>query len=66
LRTIELPLGIRYELTRDSMGVVIKDWRSRKESGIVAHQRAMFRVRSISIAIGAIVLAYLAYLFVGK
>jgi hypothetical protein len=47
------------------MGVVIKDWWSRKESSIVARQRAMFRVRSISIAVGAIVLAYLVYLFVG-
>jgi hypothetical protein len=61
LRTIELPLGMRYELTRDSMGVVIKDWCSRKESSIVARQSAMFRVRSISIAVGAIVLAYLIY-----
>lgn len=65
LRTVELPVGMRYELTRDSMGVVIKDWWSRKESSIVARQRAMFRVRSISIAVGAIVLAYLVYLFVG-
>jgi hypothetical protein len=65
LRTIELPVGMRYELTRDSMGVVIRDWWSRKETSIVARQRAMFRVRSISIAVGAIVLAYLIYLFVG-
>jgi hypothetical protein len=65
LRTIELPVGMRYELTRDSMGVVIRDWWSRKETSIVARQRAMFRVRSISIAVGAIVLAYLVYLFVG-
>ena len=65
LRTIELPVGMRYELTRDSMGVVIRDWWSRKESSIVARQRALFRVRSISIAVGAIVLAYVIYLFVG-
>ncbi len=65
LRTIELPRGLRYELTRDSMGVVIKDWWSRKESSIIARQRAMFRVRSISIAVGAIVLAYVIYFFVG-
>jgi hypothetical protein len=66
LRAIELPMGVRYELTRDSMGVVIRDWWSRKESSIIARQRAMFRVRSISIAVGAIVLAYVAWLFVGK
>ena len=65
LRTIELPQGMRYELTRDSMGPVIRDWWSRKESSIVARQRALFRVRSISIAVGAIVLAYVIYLFVG-
>ena len=65
LRAIELPQGMRYELTRDSMGVVIRDWWSRKESAIVARQRAMFRVQSISIAVGAIVLAYVIYLFVG-
>jgi hypothetical protein len=65
LRAIDLGNGMRYELTRDSMGVVIRDWWSRKESAIVARQRAMFRVRSISIAVGAIVLAYVVYLFLG-
>lgn len=65
LRTIELPRGLRYELTRDSMGVVIQDWWSRKESSMVARRRVMLRVRSISIAVGAIVLAALIYLFVG-
>jgi hypothetical protein len=66
LRTIEMPLGIRYEFTRESMAAAIKDWWNRKETDIIARQRAMFRVRSVSIAMGAIVLAYLIYLFVGK
>jgi hypothetical protein len=65
LRTVEMPVGMRYELARDSMGVVIKDWWSREEATIVSRQRAMFRVRSISIAIGAIVIAYLVYIFAG-
>ena len=64
LRTVEMPMGMRYELTRDSMGLVIKDWWDRKESTIISRQRALFRIRSISIAIGAILLAYLAYLFI--
>jgi hypothetical protein len=65
LRTTEMPHGIRYEFNRESMGVVIKDWWNRKETLIISRQRATFRVRSISIAIGAILLAYLVYLYIG-
>ena len=65
LRTIEMPSGMRYEFARDSMVVVIKDWWNRKETTVIARQRAVFRVRSISIAVGAILLAYLVYIYMG-
>lgn len=66
LRTVATHLGVRYEFGRESTCIVIRDWWVRAEATIVARQRAQFRVRSISIAAGAIVLAYLIYLFTGK
>ena len=68
LRTVELSpgqaeAGARYEFARVSMVPVVYDWWIRKEAAIVARQRAAFRVRSISIAVGAILAAYGVYLY---
>lgn len=63
LRTIELPLGIRYEFARVSMTAIVQDWWQRRETALIARQRAAFRVRSISIAVGSILAAYGVYLF---
>jgi len=61
LRTIATPNGLRCELARESTTIIIHDWWLRTEAAIVARQRAQFRVRSISIAAGAIVFCYLVY-----
>jgi hypothetical protein len=66
MRSLETSSGVQFEFARESTTVVIKDWWARSEAAIVARRRAQFRVRSISIAAGAIVLAYLVYLFVGR
>lgn len=66
MRTISTPPGTRYELARVSATVVIKDWWTREETTILARQRAQFRIRSISIAVGALLVAYLIYLFLGN
>lgn len=63
LRTLEMPAGTRYDFARESMATVIHDWWTRKEAAVVARQRALFRVGSISIAVGAILLAYLIYVY---
>lgn len=66
MRSLATSAGVRYEFARESTSVIVKDWWSRSEAAIIARQRAQFRVRSISIAAGAIILAYLVYLFVGR
>jgi hypothetical protein len=64
LRSFETVNGARYDFARDSIAVVVHDWWTRKEAAVAARQRALFRVGSISIAVGAILLAYLLYLYV--
>jgi hypothetical protein len=66
MRSLATSAGVRYEFARESTSLVIKDWWSRSEASIIARQRAQFRVRSLSIAAGAIILAYLIYVFVGR
>ena len=66
MRSLATSAGVRYEFARESTSLVINDWWSRAEASIVARQRAQFRVRSLSIAAGAIILAYLIYMFVGR
>ncbi len=63
MRTIATPPGARYEFARESTTVIVKNWWTREEASIIARQRAQFRIRSISIAAGGLVVAYLIYLF---
>lgn len=63
MRTVATSAGIRYEFARESAAVVVHDWWVRAEAPIVARQRAQFRVRALSLAAGAIVLACVIYLF---
>jgi hypothetical protein len=58
LRKIEL-----YEFARPSVAYVVKDWWTRKEAIVIAKQRSSFRKVSLSLAFGAILLAYVIYLF---
>lgn len=66
MRSLATSAGVRYEFARESTCLVVKDWWSRSEAAIIARQRAQFRMRSLSIAAGAIILAYLIYVFVGR
>ena len=66
VRAIEIQAGGRYEFARESATVVVKDWWQRAEAAIVARQRAQFRVRSISIAVGALVFGYVVYFVFGR
>ncbi len=62
LRTLTLSGQIQYELARHASAAILRDWWTRKEAELAARERAKFRVRSISIAGGAILAAYLIYL----
>ena len=64
LRPVEYADGVRYELTRESMVPIVQNWWDRREAGIIARRRAVFRVTSVSLALGAIAVAYLIYLLV--
>ncbi len=63
MRTVATSAGLRYEFARESTAVVVHDWWHRREAEILARQRAQFRTRSLSLSGGAIVLAYLIYLW---
>jgi hypothetical protein len=62
LRTIELQGQIRYEIARECDAALIRDWWKRREAALVARQKAQFRVRSISVAVGSIVAMYVIWL----
>jgi hypothetical protein len=62
LRTVEMPERIRYEIARDSMAPILRDWWKRREAALIARRRALFRVRSVSIAVGSIVALYVVWL----
>jgi hypothetical protein len=66
LRTVDTMGTTRYEVSRDCLTPILRDWWERREAVIVARRRALFRVRSISVAAGAIVLMYMVWLIWGK
>jgi hypothetical protein len=66
LRTVDTNGTTRYELSRDCLTPILRDWWERREAVIVARRRALFRVRSISVAVGAIILMYIVWLIWGK
>ena len=63
LRTVELPGAMRYEIARDSLTLLIRDWWKRRETMLIARRRARFRVRSVSLAAGSILALYAVWLF---
>jgi len=63
LRTVELSGAIRYEIARDSLTPLIRDWWKRRETMMMARRRARFRMRSISLAAGAVLVLYIVWLF---
>jgi hypothetical protein len=65
LRTVELSGNPRYELRCESTAVLVRDWWGRRETALIARRRAQFRVRSISVAVGSIVVLYAVWLLIG-
>lgn len=62
LQTVNTPAGRRLEPARDAIAVILREWWRRREAAIVARERGRFRIRSLSIAAGAITAAYVIYL----
>ena len=66
LRTVDAGGVIRYEISRECFVPILRDWWERREAVIVARRRALFRIRSLSVAAGAIILTYVIWLIWGK
>ena len=66
LRTVDAGGVIRYEISRECFVPILRDWWERREAVIVARRRALFRIRSLSVAAGAITLTYVIWLIWGK
>jgi Novel STAND NTPase 1 len=62
LRSVETPEAVRYEISRECYAPILRDWWERREATIVARRRAVFRITSISVALGAIAIVYLMWL----
>ena len=62
LRSVETPEAVRYEIARECYAPILRDWWERREAAIVARRRAVFRITSISVAVGAIAIVYLMWL----
>ncbi len=62
LRTMETPEALRYEISRECYAPILRDWWERREAAIVSRRRAIFRITSISVAVGAIAIVYLMWL----
>jgi conflict system STAND superfamily ATPase len=66
LRSVDAGGVLRYELARECVAPILRDWWERREAVIVARRRAAFRIRSLSVAAGAIILTYVIWLIWGK
>jgi hypothetical protein len=66
LRSVDTGEAIRYELARECFAPILRDWWERREAAIVARRRAAFRVKSISVAVSAIVLMYVMWIIFGS
>lgn len=66
LRPVEAGDTVRYEIARECCAPILRDWWERRETTIVARRRAVFRITSISLAVSAIVLAYIIWLIFGR
>jgi len=66
LRSVQILDVTRYEISRECLTPILHDWWTRREAALLARRRAQFRVRSISVAAGAIVTMYITWLLFGK
>jgi hypothetical protein len=62
LRPFENRDSISYEIARESLVPIVRDWWERREASITARRRAIFRVRSLSVAAGSTLIVYLIWL----
>ena len=62
LRQVDVGSTLRYEIARECFVPIIQYWWERREAAIIARGRAIFRVTSISLAVGSILLVYVVYL----
>jgi hypothetical protein len=58
LRQVETLEALRYEIANDCFVPIVHDWWTRRESTMLARQRARFRVRSVSVAAALLVAIY--------
>ena len=66
LRKIESTDAVRYEIARESLVPILRDWWERHEGAIVSRRRARFRKMSIWLAFGAIAGGYILWLIFGR
>lgn len=63
LRQVHIGGTARYELSRESLTVILRYWYTKQESAMAARRRAQFRIRSMTIATGSILVLYLIWLY---
>ena len=63
MRSLEVRDELRYEIARDGLVPIVRHWWREREATLVARSRAQFRVRSLSVAFGTIVVLYLLWLY---
>ena len=66
LRPVCVKDTLCYEIAGGCCGPIIRNWWERREAAMVARSRARFRVVSMSVAAGAILVGYVVWLFLGK
>jgi hypothetical protein len=65
LRTLQTKDVLRYEVAHEGYAPILRDWWERREAKIIARRRAQFRVTSISVAVGAILVIYVVWIIFG-
>lgn len=66
LRVVDAAGTQQYEISRDTLTPLLYDWWQRKEAELVARRRAQFRVRSVSVAVAAILMIYISWLLFSR
>ena len=66
LRSVATHEAIRYEIARECLTPILRNWWERREAAAVSRRRAVFRTTSLSLALGAIVLACIIWILLSK
>jgi hypothetical protein len=62
LRRVEIAGTARYEIAREGLTTLVRDWWERREAIIQSRNKARFRARTLSIALASLVLMYVVYI----